>query len=312
MQLQNQTLIVPAQLGERIKLLRTELGLSQLEVADDFITVRTLQKIEKGETTPTFEVLLHIANKLKIEMFDLVLSSRIPDYLNVQFPQVLADFFTSIQEATDENVQQKMMYYTSLLEELNNIKLPYEEHQRIEIVYAILQAFTHKHKDAAEMLLSDLIGHLIQQLRDSRDLTPTDHHTFLIAAYARLASDSQQFKEILDLLQAHPSFYYHPTIAYNIGLAYYKQQQWIALKTLSEATIKNIPNETNHTLLPLIYCQLGIAKYMLQEEHAAFIFDKGLELLILFRQEEHFNLMVAQAKNNNIPISVTQYIDYLV
>lgn len=309
-ELANQTLIIPERLGERIKELRTELGYSQAKIAGDFMSIRTLQKIEKGETTPTFEVLLHIANMLKIEMFDLVLSSRMPFYLEEEFPDLLRNFLHSI-ESEDSVNEIKMRHFTTLLKEFNQIKLPYDEQQRLETVYAILHGFTHRHKDAALQLLSDLLGNFFDELKANPMLPATEHRIFLLSAYVRLQQNQKVFDALLQTLHAFPDYLYNHTLAYNFGLALYKDKNWEQLEQLMEQTLAHTGNITDYTLLPMLYCQLGIARFHLEKGNGVFLFDKGLELLLLFRQEEHYNLMRVQAKNDGLPIEHGAYKDIL-
>ena len=60
-------------LGQRIKALRLERGLSQAEVANICGKERqSYQRIELGKVNPTIWYLQHIASALKVELKDLV------------------------------------------------------------------------------------------------------------------------------------------------------------------------------------------------------------------------------------------------
>lgn len=300
----NQTLIVPEKLGGKIKELRLELGMSQSDLSNDFITLRTLQKIEKGETTPTFEVLLHIANMLHIEMFDLILSSRIPIYLEYQFPTIMR----VLQEENGQLHGLNLAELEQTLKEFTSIKLPHNDHVRVETMYALLQAFMHEKRDDAIVLLAGQVAKIVFK----QNILPSDTDLFQLAAYIRLETDYEKLDAFLERLQQYPLYYYHSSVAYNINTAFYVQKRWYDMEVLATAVLNNISPDQSFTLLPYHYCQLGAALHKQGKKRAAFFFDKGLELLILLRQPQNFDMMIMQARNDNIPISLTEYLDVLV
>jgi tetratricopeptide (TPR) repeat protein len=59
-------------IGEKIRRLRLERGMSQSEVADGFVTVSMISQIENGRNTASVELLNHIARKLQIPLHELV------------------------------------------------------------------------------------------------------------------------------------------------------------------------------------------------------------------------------------------------
>ncbi len=300
----NQTLIVPEKLGMKVKELRLELGMSQADLCNDFITLRTLQKIEKGETTPTFEVLLHISNMLHIEMFDLILSSRIPFYLEYQFPTIM----TLLEEQDTQGDSIDFHELEETLKEFTAIKLPHSDHVRIDTMYAVLQAFMHEKRDDALAILSKQIEKLVFK----ENTTPSDTDLFQIAAYVRLEKNPAILQDFLNRLKQYPLYYYQASVAYNINMAFYTQKRWYEMEKLSTEVLNNVNPDQSFSLLPYLYCQLGVALHKQKKARAAFFFDKGLELLILLRQPQSFDMMIIQAKNDDIPISVTEYIDVLV
>ncbi|MGL5042182.1 MAG: helix-turn-helix domain-containing protein [Culicoidibacterales bacterium] len=296
----NRTLIVPEKLGSKIKELRLELGMSQSDLCNDFINLRTLQKIEKGETTPTFEVLLHIANMLHIEMFDLILSSRIPYYLEYQFP--------TLMNLLEEDSHHQLQELEATLKEFTDVKLPHSDHVKIDTMYAILQTFMHENRDEALQILTTQIAKLVLK----QNTTPSDTDLFQIAAYIRLEKNEALLETFLQNLQNYPLYYYQASVAYNINMVFYTQKRWFEMEQLSTAVLNNISPDQSFSLLPYHYCQLGVALHKQGKGRSAFFFDKGLELLILLRQPQSFEMMLIQAKNDCIPISVDAYIDVLV
>lgn len=71
-------------IGEQIKKTRKEKGLSQAKLAEKSnISLKTLQRYEKGVRTPNFIILQSIANALDVNLSDLTLSSEpLPVTLN--------------------------------------------------------------------------------------------------------------------------------------------------------------------------------------------------------------------------------------
>lgn len=67
----NKALIV--QVGNRIRELRIERGLSQLDLADEAeVPLSQIGRIERGENNPTISTLYALCNALKIELKTLV------------------------------------------------------------------------------------------------------------------------------------------------------------------------------------------------------------------------------------------------
>ena len=301
MELFNQTLIVPEKLGKRIKELRNQLQLSQADVCGDFISLRTLQKIEKGETTPTFEVLLHIANQLQIEMFELIISSRIPYYLEYEFPKlidiVLGDFENIGNRLTEEDLKT----LEKDLKEFSAVKLPYNESVRIETISALLFSFMHKNREIASKVLSDHMRRMTLTLKP--DGEPTDTELFQIAIYLRVVDNKELLEQFIDNLYNYPRYFYHPTIAYNIGLLLYREERWQDMENLAKITLRSARQDSIDYLYPYLYCQAGIALWKQGNKIGAQVFEQGLDLLNLLRQEDGFNIMALQARKDNIPIT---------
>ncbi|MED1721159.1 tetratricopeptide repeat protein [Brevibacillus parabrevis] len=62
--------------GQRIKELRTSMGLTQQELSEGIVTRSYLSQIEKGAVQPTYETLKKIASRLKCEVEDLFTESE--------------------------------------------------------------------------------------------------------------------------------------------------------------------------------------------------------------------------------------------
>lgn len=296
----NQTLIVPEKLGKRIKELRNELNLSQADVCGNFISLRTLQKIEKGETTPTFEVLLHIANQLHVEMFELIISSRIPYYLEYEFPKLI-DFVLGDFENIDNKLSKEDLAILERdLKEFSAVKLPYNDSVRIETISALLFSFIHKNRGIA----SEVLGDYMQKMALKPDVEPTETELFQITIYLRIEKDSAILEKFLADLYQYPRYFYHPTIAYNIGLLLYREERWEDMENLARIVIRSARQDVIDSLYPYIYCQGGIALHKQDKPDATRVFNQGLELLNLLRQEDGFNIMSLQARKDNIPVTI--------
>ena len=70
-----------SQLGHQIIQVRKNKGISQEQLAEDSkVNLRTIQRIEKGETTPHGETLKRISVALEVPLTDLVSSGYVEDY----------------------------------------------------------------------------------------------------------------------------------------------------------------------------------------------------------------------------------------
>lgn len=90
--------------GERIKLLRTQLSLSQVDLADmALVHVANLGKIERGLSNPSLATLARIATSLDTTVADLVRDVR-PEHIPEPDRQLTASEFL---RARAEHAQQR-------------------------------------------------------------------------------------------------------------------------------------------------------------------------------------------------------------
>ncbi|ARU61535.1 hypothetical protein CBW65_11330 [Tumebacillus avium] len=59
-------------IGEKIRRLRLQKGMSQGELADGFVTISMISQLERDKNTASVELLQHIARKLQIQLHELV------------------------------------------------------------------------------------------------------------------------------------------------------------------------------------------------------------------------------------------------
>lgn len=303
MDMYQHTLITPKELGNTIRRLRITQKLSQAAICTNFIAVRTLQKIEKGDVIPTFEVLLHIANNLNIDLFDLILASRIPKHLDPKFAFVMELLNIPLTFSHQRQVEES----EAMLESLASLKLPYTQSFRISIAKALIAGLVHNKTAEALTILRENRSRLHLDGSNTFDETKL----FFIVAYLRFENDVTQFQTFFQLLQNYPLYFFHPATAYAANLFFYQQELWHLMETTAYTILKQMNLNSSLTLIPSLYCQLGIARHKRAKSNATHYFETGLELLILLRQKETFHMMITQAQLNQLPISGTRYYDIL-
>jgi transcriptional regulator with XRE-family HTH domain len=120
-------------IGERIKALRIQSGMSQDELSHSTqLSLRTIQRIENGETEPRGDSLKRIANALKIEvneLSDIIPTTKLKEdksivllikisafgyliypFLGIIFPMVLWIFYKDKVFGVDETGKKVMKY----------------------------------------------------------------------------------------------------------------------------------------------------------------------------------------------------------
>ncbi len=276
------TLIEASLLGQEIKRIRLSLKITQKELSDDFVTVRAIQKIESGEITPSFEVLFHIANKLKIDMFDLILSSRIPFYIENQLDSLLAMLNRSQHFIKPNDVSQ----IKNVLTKFNKIKLPYNDNLKINIIYALFNTFFIEFRDDTREILKDHI-----QQFDLETYQPNDVDLLAVAGYISLESDDLKLKQLIEKLLLNQAFSYFPAVTYAINRWYERHGEYQLICDLAQAALNKIDIDQSIALVPYIYGQWAIAADKLNRTDAHDLANRGLALFKMLNKPEEFKLL---------------------
>ncbi len=290
------TLIEASLLGPEIKRLRQAAGLTQKELSGEFITVRTLQKIESGEITPSFEVLFHIANLLKIDMFDLILSSRIPFYIENQLDGLLA-MLNRNQALIKSNELQQI---ENILTSFSQIKLSYNDKLKINIIYALFNTFFVAYREDTKLILKEHLSHFDYTNQQSNDLD-----LFAISGYLSLETDEQLLKEFISEISEHEQLCYFPAVTYALNRLYLKKADYLATYQLALKALGHIDMNKSIALIPYIYGQAAVASKHMNYLDYLKLAEAGLSLLKLLQKPDDFKVLNAWLKQNQIIVSLS-------
>ncbi|ARU61529.1 hypothetical protein CBW65_11295 [Tumebacillus avium] len=83
-------------IGEKIRRLRLERGMSQGDLADGFVTVSMISQLERGKNTASIELLHHIARKLQVHLHELVRNEL--DQMELYNRHKLAKIYLDLQQ----------------------------------------------------------------------------------------------------------------------------------------------------------------------------------------------------------------------
>lgn len=286
------TLIDPTLLGEKIKEMRLNRKLTQAEVCQNFMTTRALQKIEKGETIPTVEVLLHIANQLQIDMVDLILSSRLPYYFSTKPDSLLSWFDTTHPRITEHDLRA----LESVVREFATMKLPVNHQIKLQVEYAMMLAFLFdKRKDAYELLDDQL------QTIDFEH-PPTDLDLFVVAGYIRLEENPLKLNPFIEKLLHYPAYIHYPMITVLLNRIYEQTKEYRAILELSKATLNTYDAEHGTRIIPYIYTQMAGAAFT--KEEALAYGTRALMLCDALRYRDEFTMLKQKLLSYHINIDM--------
>lgn len=289
------TLINANLLGQKIKDLRLSQGLTQKEVSQDFISVRTLQKIESGEITPSFEVLLHIANKLKIDMFDLILSSRIPFYINYQLDSLLGLLTKNGLDVQSEVLKE----IQDLLQLFNEVKLPYNDEIKINVIYAIFNAFFLEHRESTTEILRKHVFAI-----DQTNQHPSDIDLLAICGYLSLAPDDKETQDYIESILYQDQYALFPAICYAINRILLKKAKYQDVVSLSKRAIEAIDIDKSIALIPYIYGQWSVALQHIDSKESEKRAKEGLLLLQILRKQSEFTVLKRWLQERGIKVTI--------
>ena len=275
-------LIDPVQLGARIKELRKQNHLTQAQLCAGFITVRTLQKIEKGEIIPSFEVLLHVANQFKLDLFDLILSSRLPYYFDHYFERI-------VRMLQDPNLQldaQKSFSLLSTLRSFTEIKLPYNQAQKLELSTALALAFLLEHHHESLIIRENYIANI------DFDELPDELDYLALAGAIRLQEDETKANALMLKLSYYPMYGLHPSVVFACN------QRQIKAGLFSEIIerTKQCTGRFHEPALQIafLYGQCALAAHELQQTEAEEYVQNSRKLLELLGYDEEYLILLKQ------------------
>lgn len=290
------TLIDPYLLGQKIKELRSKQGLSQKALCQNFMSTRALQKIEKGETIPTVEILVYISNQLQIDMFDLILSSRIPYYLQFKYASIQSLFAAESTMLSPE----QFTYLENMIDDLSKMTLPYHEKVKLQTTYALMLTFLVERKEEAALLLKQ---HL-KQCNFSID-PPTDTDYFAVAGYIRLEENNDALRAFLADLEQYPHYVRFPTVAYSLTQHYLKHGNYQKVIQIAKQAIQGDSVDKLPIIIAFLYGQMALAGKALLISRASHYGNQGLRILSAFQYEDEFKMLRNVLEKEKLEINVS-------
>ncbi|TCP54631.1 helix-turn-helix protein [Tumebacillus sp. BK434] len=136
-------------LGEKIRRLRLEKGMSQSDVADGFVTISMISQLERDKNTASVELLTHIAKKLQVPLHVLVQDEI--DQMEVVNRHKLAKVYLEIGESIEAEKLLIVLHQEPGISQVDSIDIT------IDLAESLHQQT--KYDDTMELLLP-LITHL--------------------------------------------------------------------------------------------------------------------------------------------------------
>jgi transcriptional regulator with XRE-family HTH domain len=142
-----------SQLGQQIIQARKNKGISQEQLAEDSkINLRTIQRIEKGETTPHGETLKRVSEALELPLEDLVSYGYVEDYDYIKAMHFTTLVFVLLPLG---NILLPLIFWlvkkdqikdlTYFAKKLMNFQITWSIITYFPILFSIIAIFTHGH-----------------------------------------------------------------------------------------------------------------------------------------------------------------------
>ncbi|ARU62676.1 hypothetical protein CBW65_18110 [Tumebacillus avium] len=163
-------------IGEKIRRLRLEKGMSQSDVADGFVTISMISQLERNKNTASVELLHHIARKLQVPLHELVKNELeqmevfakhklIKVYLETAQPQQAKPLLVELKLQPDLSQADQIEVAIDYAECLNQLGL-YDD--AIEILLPLVTQLENNNFDDAYTLarIRNKLGNSSYQKRD--------------------------------------------------------------------------------------------------------------------------------------------------
>ncbi|ASS75455.1 hypothetical protein CIG75_11025 [Tumebacillus algifaecis] len=199
-------------LGQRIKRLRLEKGMTQSELADDYVTVSMISQIERGKNTPSVELVQHIAKKLQVPLHDLMKNEV--EQMETAWKHQLAKVYLLTKQPVEAE---------PLLLSLREMKELSQIHQ-IELTMELAECYyLQKQSEDALALLLPLVEELESVTFDDIRILSMLHNTLGNVYYQKqnYTDASYHYRRAHDLTLRFPVFdQLAARISYNVGITY--------------------------------------------------------------------------------------------
>lgn len=248
-------------LGRTIRQARQQKQMTQRVLCDEFISVRTLQKIEKGTVIPTLDVLLHITSKLDMNPMDLLLSAQLPFWLQDQDGVLISLLDQASEDSPLSLVRQRLS-------------------ERLRMDAGLMAPDLIRDRYVLLLTLMEDADQALNILRQDLTVTPpSDWQVPVVIAYLRLEQDVAMKRRLIRVLRQHKTLLRIPVVAFHLADAYRQDgKPKRALRALNEA-LKYRPDDQQIRIMPFLYGQKAMNLYALDDAQAMVEAIRGAQLL---------------------------------
>jgi len=279
-----------SQLGKNIKDLREQMNLSQSELAKGICSQACISKIEKGELSPTAEILYKIAKNLRVDinyLFDLAYTPKV-EFINDVLVEIRKKTRNKEYKQVMEMIKSKM--HNPLFQENIYNKQFFKWHEGICTFYL------ENNSEKAFQLLDKALS----LTRTSEKYQWSEREIEILLSKGIILSEKEQYRkaikiyqECLDHLNSLPKL---NDFRVRIRVLYHLTKTLIEMKELDQALIHCdqgiqlcIDNETLH-LFPELYFQKGrIYEKMDNSTLAIYNLETAKYIFRLMKHTEHIS-----------------------
>ncbi|TLG71746.1 helix-turn-helix domain-containing protein [Culicoidibacter larvae] len=285
--------------GTQIKSIRSAKKISQTQLSNGICNINTLVRIEANETSPSFELLLALVNKLGIDMEELISNVRYQNnrtYYNIK--ETIEDYFSTYQ-------WKKAKKQLELISEDIYNELPIHEQQYVDIIKIEIAKHVDRNFSYAHHLANEA---LYKTYKDkARYFTHQEMELInIILQFDQSKKHLELTNRVIDWIEQTPEMLrdYHAYMLLLNGISTYcyENDDWQAAYNYAKVGYKVALEKQGTKFIPSFLFTEGLSLYMLNQDQEKGIQDMkdALDFCKVTGMTEFYQAIIFELERYNI------------
>jgi DNA-binding XRE family transcriptional regulator len=287
-------------LGYTLKNIRKSLALSQADIGNNDLSVRTISNIETGKSTPTLSTVLSLLENMQTtidEIFIITLCHS--KEVSLKFirtydihTMLITDDYSSLKKHIAW--MKKFITFYPLTQQLKLIHFSY-----IMYYYKLLHL---EYTQDIQTLLTQLLSFTTLKKRYKPDEVDIE----VISLFLQISTSTQKKKFLLDQLLSLPHYREHVRIKQAIAFYYYKIENWHEVNSIAQQALQQAKDTHHYESIVPLAGMLSVALFKTHApNHSLPLFNFALEYATMLNQQYYLRELLRAATTYNMPIDAT-------
>jgi len=294
--------------GRKISQIRKNLGYTQKDISNlSSLTIETLRKIENGKVLPTQITLELLSPILKVDLNQLLLNYRIPNY--DEFNKLKNKIECKIENGNYFNLENDLKYMKKILDKQNLNNYAYKlMHQFYYFVEAIILKKIYKdyEKSLSKLIFAmKVMTPKFNQIK-YKEFVYCDFEIRILMNIALLFSELESVEKCQEMLLFclnsinSDEINIKLKILYNISYTFHKMNMHSKALYFANEGIKLCIENNKLNCLAHLYSRKGIAQYFLRDETYITSLRTAINLYNITNQDNFKKLLIKFCKKYKI------------